>query len=127
MGRDILYDCSDEWRANARETLDKVNKFLSFLESTYPDIDWEKKNGTLVSSGWRPPEVNKNTPNAAPKSKHITCQAIDIYDPDGDIDETITDELLEQFELYREHPSATKSWVHLQTVPPKSKKRTFYP
>jgi hypothetical protein len=34
---------------------------------------------------------------------------------------------LEEYGLYREHPSKTQTWVHLTTRPPGSKKRTFMP
>src|SRR3990167_3806030 len=35
--------------------------------------------------------------------------------------------VLERFELYREAPEKTSGWCHLQSVPPGSGKRTFYP
>jgi len=34
---------------------------------------------------------------------------------------------LEEYGLYREHPSATPTWCHLTTRPPGSGKRTFMP
>lgn len=63
----------------------------------------------------------------APKSMHKLGHAVDVYDPANMLDGAITDELLEQFGLYREHPSATGGWCHLQDLPPRSGLRTFHP
>lgn len=127
MGRDLLYDLKDEYRNNANETILKVGKLLDFIVASGVEVEPHPKTGSIVTSGWRPAEVNSKVSGAAPRSKHITCQAVDIYDPEGDIDNFLTDEILEKYQLYREHPSATKGWVHLQIVPPRSGKRTFYP
>ena len=84
----------------------------------------------IVSSGWRPAAYNATVGGAAPNSKHITCQAIDIYDPDGDLDEWLMgdgQQTLIDVGLWAEHPAATKGWTHVQTIPPKSGRRFFYP
>jgi len=52
---------------------------------------------------------------------------VDVYDPFGDLDFWLNDAILERFELYREAPEKTSGWCHLQSVPPGSGKRTFYP
>lgn len=87
--------------------------------------------GRKVNSGWRPPQVNATIPNAAMNSKHMTGQAIDLADPDGDLDEWLMTQAgqtaLAEIGLWHEHPAATKGWCHVQTVPPKSGRRTFYP
>lgn len=82
----------------------------------YPDL----------RSGWRPASYNAKVPGAAPNSTHMTGNGIDIADNDGVFDDWLTDEILEKYSLYREHPSQTKSWCHLQRVPPRSGKRTYY-
>ena len=118
MGRDKKYNLPDEYRANAEETVDKVNQLLArFGEAR------------KVRSGWRPPEVNAATPNAAVKSKHMTCEACDLDDPEGDLDEWALEhpEILHEIGLWQEHPSATKGWAHFQIIPPKSGNRVFYP
>ena len=85
------------------------------------------------TSGWRPKLVNAATPNAAPFSNHMTCQAGDRYDPHGELDEWALEnpKILASIGLWQEHPSATKGWAHFQTVPQNSFKRTglryFYP
>lgn len=82
-----------------------------------------------ITSGWRPREVNAKVSGAALRSKHMTCQAIDLADPEGDLDEWLLNNplVLRSVGLYQEHPSATKGWCHVQTVPPRSGNRVFYP
>ena len=121
MGRDKKYpdDWSDEIEAAAVDLLDRVDALLA-------DFGEERK----ITSGWRPPAVNASTPNAAPKSKHMTGHAVDLADPEGDLDDWCAEndgERLMAYGLWMEHPAATKSWTHLQSLPPKSGKRIFYP
>lgn len=71
--------------------------------------------------GWRP----SDTKTGAPLSKHRTAHAVDVYDPGNRLDELLSDEILESFGLYREAPSATNGWCHLQDVPPGSGRRTY--
>lgn len=92
------------------------------------------KSGTgfgYVDSGWRPPSVNAQTPRAAKNSLHMTGRAIDLSDDDGELDDWCMSEegqaALIEIGLWMEHPSATKGWCHLQSVPPKSGKRVYYP
>lgn len=110
--------------ANATALLVKVNALLS--EFRYATKDTEQRK---VRSGWRPPEINAATPNAAPNSKHMIGSAVDIADPDGDLDEWCMNNTstLARMGLWLEHPSATKGWTHLQSLPPKSGNRVFYP
>ena len=129
MGRDSRYrgEWTQEIRANAATLLHRVNALLAHMDE---GVVFDKHpNGTLVSSGWRPAAVNASVPGAAVKSKHMTAQAIDLYDPDGEIDDWCMDHLdkLEQCGIWIEHPSATKGWSHMQSVPPRSGKRVFYP
>jgi hypothetical protein len=88
-------------------------------------------NGTHVSSGWRPPLVNAATPGAAPGSGHMTGRSIDVYDPQGDLDAWLMSPAgqaaLVRIGLWMEHPDRTPTWAHLQTVPPGSKRRVFWP
>ncbi len=111
-----------ETRDNALDLLSRVNALLS-------EIDLPEAKEPTVNSGWRPVWYNATVPGAAPKSKHITGQAIDLADPDGMLDEYLDTNrsLLVAHELYMEHPLATKGWTHLQSVPPRSGNRVFYP
>lgn len=131
MGRDKAFpdDLTAEIDANAVTTVRLVNLLLERAQVAGVEIEDNPRTGNPVSSGWRPPSINKNTPNAAPKSKHLLGLACDIYDPEGDLDEWLdgNEQVLVDIGLWREHPSATKGWTHCQTVPPRSGRRTFYP
>lgn len=64
-------------------------------------------------------------------SRHQTAEAVDLADPDGDLDQWLLDNqrLLESCGLFIEHPATTRGHCHLQSVPPKggSRRRVFYP
>ena len=93
---------------------------------------------TLYASGWRPPSVNEVTSNAAANSNHLDAEAGDVRDDAvGSFawwcyehkDDVLADP---EIDLYMEHPVATvvghvTPWCHLQTVPPKSKARVYFP
>lgn len=133
MGRDKTYPLalSADIRRNAETMVELVNKLLTLAKVAGVTLETNPRTGTIVSSGWRPPEVNANTPNAATRSKHMTGQALDLFDPDGDLDDWLmTDDgqrAMADLGLWHENPAATKGWAHLQTVSPRSGRRTFYP
>lgn len=114
MGRDKLFPSlySEEIKGNCIDTVGRVNKLLSiYFDDTGASVD-------EVTSGLRPPEINDNTSNSAKgTSKHITGQAVDLRDPDGDLDLWCMNHLqvLAECGLWQEHPAATDSWCHLQT------------
>lgn len=120
MGRDQLYpdELTDELEENAKVTVDRANDLLERAGM---------QRG--VNSGWRPAAVNAGIKNAAKKSKHMQCLAIDINDDDGTLDAWCMKNLdvLEEIGLWLEHPSATPRWCHVQIVPPRSGNRVFYP
>jgi hypothetical protein len=132
MGRDKSHAqfLTADMQTEAARTVTRANLLIEAMPH-WIDFETSPRTGTVVSSGWRPPDINAGTPGAAVKSKHLTCKAIDVYDPDGDIDEwCISPEgqsAMEVVGLWLEHPSATKGWSHWQTVPPGSGRRTFYP
>lgn len=132
MGRDVTHGLylSTDIRRNAALTVELANGLLERAQAAGVSLDINPRTGTLVSSGWRPPDINAGTPGAAPRSKHLTGQAIDIYDPDGDLDEWCLrekDAALATIGIWLEHPAATKGWSHWQTIPPGSGNRVFYP
>lgn len=120
---------SNEINSNVLILLDKVNALIRIARRDGVDFDESPRTRSCVTSGWRSPKHNASLWNAAPKSKHMTGQAIDLYDPEGEIDDWCINNKheLAAVGLYMEHPSATKGWCHLQSVPPKSKRRVFYP
>lgn len=122
MGRDATYaeELTDEIRRNAEITVARANELLE--RAGRSDID-------TVASGWRPKGVNDATANAAQSSRHITAEAVDLPDGDRTLVEWAVDnpDVLEEIGLWMEDPRWTRSWLHLQTVPPKSKKLVFIP
>lgn len=133
MGRDELYPMAmtPGIERAARMTVELVNRLLARAELAGVVLHRNARTGTIVASGWRPPAVNGATAGAAPNSKHMTGQACDVYDPDGDLDEWLMtpdgQQALEEIGLWMESPSATKGWAHVQTIPPRSGNRVFYP
>lgn len=118
---------SPEVYANSVILLERVNRLLEAVLTVVPDM--EAALNPKVNSGWRPAAYNAAVPNAAPKSKHMSGEAIDLADLDGELDELLLDNIgiLQGAQLWMEHPLATKSWCHLQCVPPRSSNRVFYP
>lgn len=121
MGRDVKYasELTGEIEENAKELIGRVNNLLASL------LMGERE----VRSGWRPQGVNDATKNAAASSKHITGQAVDLADNDRSLAKAIMldPEALETFGLWMEDTRWTPTWVHLQSVPPKSGKRIYIP
>jgi len=126
MGRDKQYsqELTPDIVRNAEVTVQRANMLLSEFRFDTKDSEIRK-----VNSGWRPAAVNAATPNAALKSKHMTGQAVDISDPEGDLDTWCMAhlEVLDRLQLWLEHPGSTKGWCHVQTIAPKSGNRVFYP
>lgn len=131
MGRDHLYpmEYNIGIKANAEFTVEAVNGLLKRLEAAGVKLEVHPVNRSVVSSGWRPPQINGQVKNAAVRSKHMTGQACDLYDPEGAIDDWLMDNLPadRSLGLWMEHPSATKGWSHVQIIPPASGKVCFYP
>lgn len=115
---DLATELTDDIRLEAQTTVDRANALLAEFGE---DRD--------ITSGWRPEAVNRKVPGAALRSKHTQGMAVDLGDPDGDLDDWCSEHLdvLERIGLWQEHPASTKGWCHLQTVAPKSGKRVFYP
>lgn len=121
-GRDKEYaeELTDDIRRNAAITLEKVNELLE--RSGFKSID-------VLNSGWRPGAINEATRNAATGSKHLTGQAADIPDSGHVLAGWCVDNLdvMEEIGLWIEDPRYTPTWLHVQTVAPKSGRRIFIP
>lgn len=131
---------TSEYQANG----DDVQRRIAAVEIAYLAA-----GGTPLppgyASGWRPRAVNETTANAGRASTHITAQAGDRRDtPDGEFAWWCLRNrwVLEQHQLYQEHPVATvirawrtartanrtpTPWCHLQSVPPGSHNRVYFP
>lgn len=133
MGRRELHPqaYSPDIEREALNTIKIVTQLLAEAQAAGVTLERNPRTGSVVSSGWRPPAINASTPNAAVRSLHMTGRALDVYDPDGDLDEWLMSKAghaaLTRIGLWLEHPAATKGWSHLQTVAPRSGNRVFYP
>jgi hypothetical protein len=111
----------------AESLLERVNALLEHAQKHGIVIRINPRSGTRISGtlngGWRP----KNCPIGAENSSHKDARGVDVYDPVDALDYWLTDEILTEHGLYREHPSETPSWCHLTDRAPKSGKRTFMP
>ncbi len=117
-------------RTNAARTVDLANRLLVLAKGAGVTLEQIQGTDSIVTSGWRPADYNATVKGAKLRSLHITCEAIDLHDPDGDLDEWLmasADIVLKDLGLWLEHPAATKGWAHVQTRPPKSGRRVFYP
>ncbi len=67
--------------------------------------------------------------NPPMQSQHMYCRAGDIADNNGKLKQWIINNIwaLKQCGFWCEDFKATPTWVHFQTVPPKSGKRFFLP
>lgn len=130
MGRDASHPLAmtPEIEHNAEILLELVNKVLIVANTSGIRAPLNER-GSVVRSGWRPPAINATTKGAAINSKHMTGQAIDIEDPSGALDKWLyaNPQLLKDVGLWAEHPSATPTWSHLQSIPPRSGNRFFLP
>lgn len=126
LGRDTLY--AAEWdqdiQKNGAVTVLRANELLRIYRTATRSTEEHQ-----VTSGWRPAIINMSTRGAAPRSKHLTAQAVDLADIEGTLDDWClkNPQVLASIGLWQEHPASTKSWIHIQIVPPKSGNRVFYP
>ena len=130
----------EEYQANG----DDVQRRIEAVETAFrSETDIKLPEG--YASGWRSPAVNEATQNAGKASKHLFAQAGDKRDtPDGKFAWWClrTPHVLEVHGLYMEHPVATvirawrraheqgrepTPWCHLQSVPPGSGSRIYWP
>jgi len=118
MGREIAFPLNIEQLDNLNKLLIAVNKLRTYYGKSM-----------IVSSGYRPAEINAKIKGAAKKSNHMICAAIDFKDTDRSIAKFCNDNLniLEDCGLWMEDSDSTPTWVHVQIYPPKSGKRVFKP
>lgn len=120
MGRDVKFphELTPEIQDNAAKTVAKASELLAAFGE-------DRK----VTSGWRPTSINAATPGAAKKSNHMYGLAVDLEDADGRLGKWCIDniERLIEIGLWMESKASTPSWVHVQTVAPRSGHRIFSP
>ena len=118
MNRHWEYPITELEAVNMARVWFRVNKLLV----QYP----ANLTPPLVSSGYRPGHYNTQA-GGAPKSTHLSCEAVDVADPGNGLDQWLDANPLKlvDCELWREAPERTNSWVHLDIRPRKT--RTFSP
>jgi hypothetical protein len=120
-------DATIERQQNGARLLEKANALLERAAADGVPLRTNPKTGTLISGteygGFRP----QSCPQGAAGSSHKQGRGLDVYDPEGDLDDWLDDAKLEQFGLYREAPANTKGWTHLTDRAPGSGRRTFQP
>lgn len=110
-----MSEASEDVIKEGKITIARVNKLLKMISLDLSPI---------VTSGYRSPAHNAKI-GGSKKSSHMSGMAIDLADKNGKIKAQITEKMLEEAGLYMEHPSYTKTWIHLQTRP--TSRRIFYP
>lgn len=118
MGRAKLEDLSPELQSNVNTLIPKINDLLEKFG------EYRKCN-----SGYRSLEDQKRINPSAMKSKHLSCQAIDLEDKNRVLSQWCLKnvKVLEELGLYCEDFKYTPTWCHFQIVAPKSGKRFFIP
>lgn len=91
----------------------------------------EKLSGIepVVTSGLRSYEDQLKINPGAPHSRHLTGEAVDLYDPDSRWYVWLCNNLEEMIRIgiWCESKNFTRTWMHVQTAPPASGKRFFFP
>ncbi len=131
---------TDAHAAAALVFLEKVeNLFYEFSEATGKPWSVDPDTGSCISGsrggsgdgGFRLPTATTGSEH----SSHKQARGVDVYDPDNAFDNWIStfdgvsgaNSKLQEHGLYREHPDATPTWVHLTDRAPFSERRTFKP
>ena len=118
-------DFNDRCKSNAVELLKRVNLLLADYGTVPNNPDTKSQVSGHIWGGFRTQECRIGATDSA----HKQGMAVDVFDPETKLSKWLTNnpEKLIKYNLYREAPSATLTWAHLTTRPPKSGRRTFYP
>jgi len=83
----------------------------------------------IVTSGLRSGAQQMAVNPKAPKSHHLTGEAVDILDQGGKLKAWVNEniKLIEEIGLWMEAFESTPNWVHFQIVAPRSGNRFFIP
>ena len=113
-----------ELQENMNEYLTRINQFFDICKLPAVHTSFYRSKSDQIAI-YR--EIGKSNPPM--HSQHLYCRAGDVSDKDNKLKNWITENLwvLEKCNLWCEDFAATKTWVHFQTIPPKSGKRFFIP
>jgi hypothetical protein len=121
---------------SASEILEEhlINAEILIIKVNALWVSFEKDKGNIpliVSSGYRTKAINASIKGSAKRSNHMMGNAVDIQDRQQILQRWLKTpaglKALEDNGLYVEDFKYTKTWVHLQTVVPKSNNRFFIP
>lgn len=115
MGRCKQEDLPETLNENMEQLLSTVNGLLAEFGAY-----------RRINSGYRRQKDNAAAGGSL-GSAHLTCEAVDLEDKDGELKRFCNVEVLEKWDLFMEHPSKSPSWCHLQVRPVRSGNRIFYP
>lgn len=121
-------DLTEDRSENIADLVAAVNAFMARAQDAiqYPI---NPMTGTTVAGsrygGFRPQDCTIG----APRSAHKEGLAVDLYDPQGQLDQWCLghQDDLADCGLYLESPSKTPGWCHLTILAPRSGKRVFLP
>lgn len=114
-------------------TTPEIDKNLGILLDKLNQVRTAWGKPMIVTSGLRSDAQQQaliaQGKSNAPKSHHLTGEAADIYDPNGELKKWVMENvpLMEQIGFWFEDFGHTETWVHFQVVPPHSMKRFFIP
>lgn len=116
MGREAEYPLTIQMKKN----LDRLYAAINKIRQAYG-------KPMTVTSGYRPGHYNKAA-GGAKRSAHLTCEAVDIADPDGKLASwcMLNLDKLSEAGLWLESPARTRGWTHLQ-IRSVGKSRVFEP
>jgi hypothetical protein len=126
------YECPDateKRKDNAERLLDACSDLEALARADGVVFPINQKTGSQVSGetygGFRPQACSIG----AAHSSHKEGLAVDIYDPDGEIDAWCMahQDLMAQCKIYIEDPNYTKGWSHWTIKAPGSGHRVFIP
>lgn len=120
-----------------REMLCRYDK-KKIPKSAYDHLMMLRERLNNLGSGFLPPRIltcayrdaaHNARVGGAKKSCHLIGAACDIADSDGKLKDFLRNnpQELVRADLYAEDYDHTPTWVHLQTMAPKSGKRVFIP
>ena len=115
---DLTQECKD----NLAILLDKVNKIrkayakpLTVTSGYRSEKDQIRIYEEKAQKAGKPFDIKK----VPLKSKHLVCAAVDLYDPNKELQEWILRNipLMEEIGVWFESFSATPNWTHVQVLP----------
>lgn len=122
-------ELTDAILADAEQLVSRANLILFAAAKDGVILVNRPGSRSLVVSGWVPPSINRTQAGDSAACRHIIGQAVDISDPRGDLDRYLMSRqhLLAEAQLWLAHPDTTHGHCHLQSCPPASRLRVFYP